>query len=232
MFCLLHINYVMQAYCGGKYKKNRKKWSAKTKFRVAVFSLIFILILLVVYYFNVVCPIVVSISQDKIRSISTKVISQSIGDTIINQNLSYDDFVSITYSSDNKIKLIEVDSVKVNLLIREVTKEVQRHFDNLSNEGIEIALGTFTGFPFLYGMGPNISVQLVPVGSINTDIQSTFSSAGINQTIHRLYFVISASVGMVLPANTQNIETQMEVVLCESILVGDIPNIYLQGSMI
>ena len=217
----------------GNYKiKKRGKKSVKRRFRVALFSIFIVFVLIIIYYFKVVCPIVVSLSQEKIRSLSTKVISQSIGDTIITQNIGYDDLVSITYSSNNKIELIEVDSVKVNLLIREITKEAQRHFDNLSNEGIQIALGTFTGVPFLYGVGPNISVQLVPIGMVNTKLNSTFNSAGINQTIHRLYFVISASVGMVLTANTQNIETEMEVILCESILVGDIPNVYLQGSII
>lgn len=212
--------------------KKKKKWSVKIKFRVALFSIFLCFTLVCVYYFKVVCPIVVSLSQEKIRSLSTRVISQAIGDTIISKNVTYDNLVSISYSSQGKIELIEVDTVEVNLLIREITKELQRHFDNLSNEGIEIALGTFTGIPFLYGIGPNVSVQLVPVGAISTKLNSNFSSAGINQTIHRLNFLVCASVGMVLPANTQNIKTEMEVALCESILVGDIPDVYLQGNLI
>lgn len=222
----------MQGYSGLSGRKKRKKWSVKSKFRVAVFCIFLIVALLFVYYFKVVCPVIVNLSQDKIRSLSTMMISKSIGDVIIKQNISYDQLVSITYSEDQKIKMIEVDSIKVNLLIREVTQEVQRNFDQLSSSRVEIALGTFTGIPFLYGLGPDVSVQLVPVGAVNTNIDSSFSSAGINQTIHRLNFVVSASVGIVLPANTQNIETSMEVVICESILVGDIPNVYLQGSLI
>jgi len=222
----------MQTCYGLKRVKKRKRWSVKTKFKVAFFCIFILIVLLCVYYFKVVCPIVVRLSQEKIRSVSTKVISQAVGDTIITQNITYDQLVEISYSQDNKVELIEVDSVKVNLIIREITKEVQRHFDNLSNEGIDIALGTFTGIPFLYGLGPNVSVQLVPVGTINTKLNSSFNSAGINQTIHRLYFVITASIGMVLPANTQNVATEIEVVLCESIIVGDIPNVYLQNQII
>lgn len=222
----------MQSYYGMKKLNKKRKWSVKAKFRVALFSIFLVIVLLVLYYFRVVVPIVVSLSQEKIRSLSTRVISQSIGETIITQNINYDELVEISYSSNGKIELIEVDSVKVNLIVREITKQVQRHFDNLSNEGIRIALGTFTGIPFLYGIGPQISVQLVPVGTVNTNLNSSFNSAGINQTIHRLYFDISASVGMVLPANTASIETEMQVVLCESILVGEVPNVYLQGSLI
>lgn len=174
----------------------------------------------------------VSLSQEKIRSLSTRIISQAVGDVLVTQGVTYEQLVDISYSGNNKIELIEVDSIEVNLLVREITKEVQHHFDGISNEGVEIALGTFTGIPFLYGLGPNISVQLVPVGTINTQFNSSFESAGINQTIHRLYFDISASVGMVLPANTQNFVTNIEVMLCESIIIGDIPSVYLQGELI
>lgn len=219
----------MQSFCTVKNKIKKKKWSVKTRFRVAVFSILLLIMMLCFYYFKVVCPVVINLSQEKIRSLSTQIISRSIGDVLISQNISYDQLVEITYSSENKIQLIEVDSIKANILIREITKEVQRHFDNLSNEGIQIALGTFTGIPFLYGLGPKIDVQLVPVGTINTELKSSFESAGINQTIHRLYFEISASVGMVLPANTQNFETNMDVVLFETVLVGDVPNVYLPG---
>ncbi|MBO5022117.1 MAG: sporulation protein YunB [Clostridia bacterium] len=214
------------------YYKNKKRKAKKRKWFVALFCIATIFTAICVYYFKVVCPIVIQLSQEKIRSVSTRIISQSVNDVIITQNITYDGIVNISYSNDNKIELIEVDTIKVNMLVRQITQEVQRHFDGISNEGVDIALGTFSGIPFLYGVGPKISVQLVPVGTINTKFASSFQSAGINQTIHRLYFQISASVGMVLPANTQNFVTEMEVALCESIIVGDIPSVYLQGSLI
>ncbi len=199
---------------------------------IALFCVAMLFVAICVYYFKVVCPIVVQLSQEKIRSVSTRIISRSINDVLTTQNITYDGLVNISYSNDNKIEFIEVDTIKVNTLVRQITQEVQRHFDGISNEGVEIALGTFSGIPFLYGVGPKISVQLVPVGTINTHFSSSFHSAGINQTIHRLYFQISASVGMVLPANTQNFVTEMEIALCESIIVGEIPSVYLQGSLI
>lgn len=214
------------------YYKNKKRKAKKRKWFVALFCIATIFTVICVYYFKIVCPIVIQLSQEKIRSVSTRIISQSVNDVIITQNITYDGIVNISYSNDNKIELIEVDAIKVNMLVRQITQEVQRHFDGISNEGVDIALGTFSGIPFLYGVGPKISVQLVPVGTINTRFASSFQSAGINQTIHRLYFQISASVGMVLPANTQNFVTEMEVALCESIIVGDIPSVYLQGSLI
>lgn len=212
--------------------KNKRKMSAKAKFRVAFFVFLSIIIALIFYYLKVVCPIVVQLSEEKIRSIATKTVSIVVGDVLIENNVNYDNLVNISYTNENKIELIELNSVEVNILIREITQRVQDDFDKLGKEGIDIALGTFTGIPFLYGMGPDISVQLVPVGAVITKINSKFISAGINQTLHQVNFQISTEIGMVLPAKTQSFTTMLEVMICESVLVGDVPSIYLQNGII
>ena len=89
----------MQSFCTVKNKIKKKKWSVKTRFRVAVFSILLLIMMLCFYYFKVVCPVVINLSQEKIRSLSTQIISRSIGDVLISQNISYDQLVEITYSS-------------------------------------------------------------------------------------------------------------------------------------
>ena len=213
-------------------KKRKKGLSKKAKFRIVLIVILAIIILFCVYYFKVVCPIVVNLSQEKVRSVATSTISSVVGDVMSDENLTYNDLVQITYSSENKVELIEVDTIQVNLLIREITEQVQENFNTLGSEGISITLGTFTGIPFLFGLGPDVSVKLVPVGTVNTKVESSFNEAGINQTIHRLYFIVSSIIGMVLPGMTQNFTTELEVLLCESIIVGEIPSVYLQGGLI
>lgn len=148
---------------------------------------------------------------------------------MIDEKVSYDNLVNITFNSNKKIELIEVDSIEVNIIIRKITNKVQEEFEELGKEGIQIALGTFTGIPFLYNIGPSLSVRLVPVGIVNTKINSHFESAGINQTLHKLDFVVSSNIGMILPGKTQNFTTELEVLLCESVIVGEIPQIYLKN---
>lgn len=221
----------MERYQAFKIKK-RIKLSRKAKWRIVIAILLSLVVLSFFYYFKVVCPIVVGLSEEKVRSIATASISSVVGNVMADENTSYDKIVHIVKDTNDKIELIEVDTVEVNLLIREITKLVQEEFDKLGENGIDISLGTFSGIPFLFGYGPNININLVPVGSVQTNIKSNFVSAGINQTLHRLYFVVSTIIGMVLPGMTQNFTTNLEVLLCESVIVGEIPEIYLQGQII
>ena len=221
----------MERYVLKKVRSCKKK-SKKTKLRIAIIVVLSFLILILFYYFKVVCPIIVRLSEEKIRSLATTSISEVVEYVMQEEKLSYNELVDIKYDSSNNIELIEVNTIKVNNVIRDITKGVQDKFNVLSHEGIGISLGTFTGVPFLYGIGPNISIKLVPVGTVNTKVISNFNAQGINQTLHRLYFVVIGTIGMVLPIQTQNFVTELEVLICESIIVGKIPDVYLQGNLI
>ena len=221
----------MERYVLKKVRSCKKK-SKKTKLRIAIIVVLSFLILILFYYFKVVCPIIIRLSEEKIRSLATTSISEVVEYVMQEEKLSYNELVDIKYDSSNNIELIEVNTIKVNNVIRDITKGVQDKFNVLSHEGIGISLGTFTGVPFLYGIGPNISIKLVPVGTVNTKIVSNFNAQGINQTLHRLYFVVIGTIGMVLPIQTQNFVTELEVLICESIIVGKIPDVYLQGNLI
>lgn len=189
------------------------------------------LILALVYYFAVVCPAVVALSQEKIRSIATQTISEVVGEVLSSGGYSYDDLVEISYSSENKVSQISTNSTQVNLLVREVTAKVQERFDQLDNTQVAVKLGSFTGIPFLFGYGPNVTLNLVPVGTVQTTFETKFLSAGINQTLHSLYFDVNAILGLILPGSTQNFDTNLQVLICESVIVGEIPSIYLQGQI-
>ncbi len=215
--------------CTYKYvKKKKAKKRFKTKFKIFLAIFCILIFGLIFYYFKVVSPIVCSLSEEKVRSLSTQVISRSVSLALYENGITYDELISISYNNNNEISLIQTNTVEVNKLVRRVTELVQLEMDGLGQEGIQIALGTFTGIPFLFGLGPLVSLKLVPIGTVNTKFNSQFQSAGINQTKHSLYFEISANIGMILPARTHNFVTSLDVAIAESIIVGKIPEIYLR----
>ena len=98
-------------------------------------------------------------------------------------------------------------------------------------EGVKVPIGVFTGIEFLAGFGPDVTFKIIPVGSVSCDFRSSFVSAGLNQTLHSIYMDVTATVSVVMPSRTQEISVPTQVLICESVVVGEIPDAYLNGDI-
>lgn len=208
-------------YYRNKYKKRRKR---KAQILLAVF-LIFV-VLVFVYIYCVVNPVVVEATRHMVYSLSTSAVSDAVYDVLNEENVAYDDIVNVEYDNDGNVTLISLDTIRLNLIARKFYQVAQVYLDNMGKNGIDVALGTFTGLPFFSGMGPKINLKLVPIGAMTSVFESSLKSSGINQTSHTVYIKLYASVSMILPAYTATIDSVTEVLVAESVIVGEIPEIY------
>ncbi len=86
--------------------------------------------------------------------------------------------------------------------------------------------GSFTGIRLLSGIGPDVPIKFIDTGVIETKVRSEFESAGINQTIHRIYLDLSCNVSLLTPYNVTEEFVTNEVMLIENVVVGLIPSTY------
>lgn len=100
-------------------------------------------------------------------------------------------------------------------------------FTDLQNEKIQIPIGALTGNRYLAGTGPKIDIKVISRGNIRTKIETEFESKGINQTVYRIYLKLMGEVEILTPYDriAENIENQ--VLLVETVIVGNVPNTYL-----
>lgn len=214
-------------YSCKKYKKNKKK-SKK------VWTILIVIILLIIfnvwYIFKVVNPIVVETSEAKIKSLTQTTLNNSVLNILQNETNLFEELIKYSYTAENKISLISVSSIKANLLAREVTSHAQTQLDSVTSTGIEIHLGAFTGITVFASSGPLIRVGLQPIGTVSATFKSEFVSAGINQTVHKIFIKLMSSVFVVLPTSSPKIDVFTEVLITETLVVGEIPATYLQSS--
>ena len=91
---------------------------------------------------------------------------------------------------------------------------------------VRIPAGAFTGIVLFSNIGPDICVHLTLDGSVTTTIKSEFISAGINQTMHRVYMLVKANVSLTCPIITYETEIITEYELCQTVIVGSSPNVF------
>ncbi len=213
-----------------QYKIKRRK---PIKLKIGIFiSIIFIIILFIILYLNyIVNPVIIEYSIAKTRSLSQKAVEEAVYQTI-NQGFIYDDLINITHDENGDVMYISTNSLQINLLARDLAKNSQKQLETMGNTGIDIPLGTFTGMPIFVGRGPEINIKLLPIGSISCKFSSEFLDAGINQTNHKIYLTVTTNVSIILPTANETVQTTSQLMIAESIIVGKIPDTYLNSSSI
>ena len=79
----------------------------------------------------------------------------------------------------------------------------------------------------LSGRGPKVPIRISSIGNLDTKISSEFTSAGINQSIHRIFANINCKIDVLTPFNTISSQIEEKVILAENVIIGEIPENYL-----
>ena len=125
------------------------------------------------------------------------------------------------------LKNLGLENTALGFIAGFTGKELKRKIEEYGKSGVSIPLGSFTGIPLFVGRGPKIKLKVNPIGAVNCSFLSQFETAGINQTNHKIYLKISADVGVVLPLLSTKYNTTRQVLISESIIVGEVQEVYL-----
>lgn len=203
----------------------------KKRILIIIFFLFFILGCFSIYYLNIVFPVIKTYSKIEADSITEKAINTAISN-VINRSLKYDSLIDINYSNTGEIVSFSANQYEINTISREIIKEVQYQLNFFGKDGLKIKMGTFSGIPLLIDKGPVVKLNLVPIGVVTGDFFSEFDSVGINMTKHSLFLHINVHVSLVMPVKSYDIYTTNQILLAESIIMGKVPEVYLNGQML
>ncbi|MDR2202439.1 MAG: sporulation protein YunB [Clostridiales bacterium] len=196
-----------------------------------ILSAVLLVGVLVLLHFNFnVNPIIRKVSEEKIRALTILSINKASAE-VAAQNYAYDDLIKITYDTDGNVALIQANAILINTIARGITLKAQENLSKMEEQGIPVPLGSFSGITVLAGRGPAVTVKALPIGSVATEFDSEFLSAGINQTIHKISLTVAADVNVVLPGKDCSVKTRTYVLMCENVIVGKVPDFYFGGGV-
>lgn len=191
-----------------------------------------LLVLLAVYMLvdSMIRPAIVSLAESKLKAIAVTAMNDAVRKTVGGSGVNYSDLMDIEKDGDGNISIINANTVLLNELAAETATAAQNNILNAGQQGISIPLGTVFGGPLLTGRGPAIIVKFEPAGSVTTNIKDELDAAGINQTSHRIYFILNASIRIIVGNISQTVDVSSNVLISETIIVGKVPQTYLQFS--
>ncbi len=202
------------------YVKPRK---AKVKPYILVIITILIIFNLFLYIFDSrVLPNVLIKSKSMVQAKAEDIINTT-SMNIFNEKFNYGEMIIINKDNEGTINLIQANTVRLNELSSKISLKCNEELQKMGEVGIDVPVGWLTEKSIFYNLGPKINVKVEPIGNISINYESKFESAGINQTRHKIYLNISATVRTIVPLHSQEIEVKCEVPVAETIVVGKIP---------
>ena len=197
-----------------------------------ILAVIFLVIVVVcIYTLNSVSPTIVAFSEAKIKSLTTAAVNSAIFEVML-EPISYGDLVSIEKNADGEITLIAANSMIINKLARDMAQSTETYIEKMGEQDVKIPIGTLSGSPLLAGKGFKVTIRVLPLGSVKCQFVSEFETAGINQTRHKIYLDVVATISIVLPTSQSIVKTNTPVLVSESIIVGKAPDTYLSAGSI
>ena len=142
------------------------------------------------------------------------------------KNLTYNDLCTIERDSNERIRLITMNSVTINNLNSQIALDIQEKLNDTTISKFYIKLGSFTGIKLLSGRGPNLEVRMSTIGEVTTELKSEFEEMGVNQTLHRLYINVNCNVSLLTPFKDVDEHITAQVLISETVISGDIPDAY------
>ena len=211
-----------------KLLSNSILWS-KCRKRVKVVSIVLLVIVVLVVIFSImVNPVIMDTVEVKSKALATRAMNSSVADVVMN-SIVYDELVTIISDEFGNISMIQANSLEINNLSKDLALACEQRISEYGGRGVTIPIGTFTGIPLLVGRGPRIKVKMTPIGSVFCKFSSKFDTAGINQTVHKIYINISANVSVIMPLSSRSFQAEQQVLISESVIVGQVPEVYLQS---
>lgn len=200
-------------------KRNRRRWV----FAVAVFLAVVMMLLL---RYRMV-PMVRELAKTRVSNEASTAINRAVIRQIEEDNIAYDRIIYLEKDVQGTISAIKTNMAEINRLKAEILDAVDEEILEISVSEIGLPLGNVI-FPELFsGKGPRLPVRVMSVSTSDASFLSEFSQAGINQTLHQLFISVSATMTVLTPLGTQNVTTDAQILVAETVIVGAVPQTYM-----
>lgn len=172
-------------------------------------------------------PVLETTASSQATNLMVQAIDTAVDNCLQEDDMNYGDFVALETDAAGKVTSITSNTAANSRFKRRVTEAVIRQLGTMNSDELGVPLGTLTGQPLLSGAGPRVRVKVDSVGEVTADYTNTFTSAGVNQTLHRVCLDVTATVYLFLPGDILPVSVNSSVCVAETVIVGETPDTYL-----
>ncbi len=196
-----------------------------TRFSILVLIVAFSLFVLFRYKYT---DAIGGLAETQVKNTTSDLINDAIDRQIETGNVQYDRIVYFEKDLNGRITALKTNMSEVNRLKTDILNIINDEILALDTSHLGIPLGSLILPEFLSGKGPAIPVHILSIRNSEASFSSAFSQAGINQTLHQINMHVSVDIAVLVLGQTNYFTISSQVVIAETIIVGQVPDTLLQ----
>ena len=172
-------------------------------------------------------PVLAAAARYQVRSQVTAAVEQWAARDLQERGVDYSDFVTITRNEAGEITALSADRAQLNLLRAELSAHLLERLEDSQLE-LTVPVGSLLPIEPTWARGPELHLRALALGTASAEFESEFTSAGINQTRHRLWLRLSVPVTVLLPGGGEEVAVDSRLCVAETVIVGQVPQTWFQ----
>lgn len=171
-------------------------------------------------------PAVTALATTTASTYTTSAINNSIEQTP-ETSAGYSELCIINKNENGEIISIITNTNTLNNIKLKLSEKIIENLKKTDYKELGIPIGNLTKTYILSGRGPKIPIKILTSSAPKITLDNRFESAGINQTKHKISIVTSVDIQIILPYETITKTVSSESMICETIIVGKVPDVYI-----
>lgn len=176
---------------------------------------------------NKLRPVVAEIAAAQAQNIMTAVVENAVTADLAARQVSYADFIAIQRDEGGAITALTTDMARMNQLRAELIASILEALEGVDVSEVAVPLGSLFDLEPLWAKGPAIKARSMTVGTVRAEFDSQLTSAGVNQTLHRIWMEVDVPMTLLLPGGAAETVLHTRLCVAETVIVGKVPDTYL-----
>ena len=203
------------------------RWWIRRATRIGLVLLLitFVLLLLLRRKYDAV---IVELTRTQVTNATSDLINDAISQQIASGDIAYDRIVYFEKDLNGQITALKTNIGQVNQLKTDTLRVINDQILDTEHTQMGLPLGSLFLPELFSGKGPQIPVKILSIRNSDANFESTFTQAGINQTLHQIHMTVLVDVSVLVLGQTVSFTVSSGVVVAETIIVGAVPDTFLQ----
>ena len=168
------------------------------------------------------------LARTQVQNVTSDLINDAIDAQIESGEIQYEQIVYFEKDLNGRITALKTNISEVNRLKTDILNLINDEILALDTSHLSVPIGSLMLPELFSGKGPGIPVHILAIRNSDASFESYFTEAGINQTLQQLTMNVLVDVSVLVLGQTERFAVSSQVVVAETIIVGDVPDTFLQ----